>query len=68
MIFRIIAKIVFYFLIVFVMMDIIIFINYILKDYGENLNMAELNRAAMIFLPSTIGLFIANYFLKKFRK
>lgn len=56
-----------YSLVVFVMADIIILINYFLRDYGEKRNMADINRTALIFFSITVGLFIANYLLKKYK-
>lgn len=62
---RTISKIVYYFLVVFVMADIIILMNYFLKDYGEERNVVDINRTALIFFSITVVLFIANRLLKK---
>jgi len=67
MILRTISKIVYYFLVVFTIGDIFIIINYFLRDYGEKINIADIKETAVIFFSITIGLFIANYFLKKYK-
>lgn len=63
--FRTVSKIVHYFLVVFVMVDIIILLNYFLRDYGEKRNIVDINRTALIFFSITVVLFIADRLLKK---
>lgn len=65
MVLRAISKIVYHFLVVSVMCDIIIIINYLLRDYGEKRDIVDINRTAVIFFSITAALFIAHYLLKK---
>jgi len=57
-------KIVTYFLVVFVMADILILFNYALKDYGEPLKIENINRATMIFFSGTVILFALERWLR----
>ena len=57
-------KIVKYFLVVFIIMDISILINYFLKDYGEPIKIENINKAVLIFLPLTLVCFILERILR----
>ena len=68
MILRTISKITTYFMIVFIMSDILILGNYFLRDYGEQSSSDEITKIDLVFFAITIVLIIANYFLKRFNR
>ena len=57
-------RIVTFFLVVFVMVDIFILFNYALKDYGEPLKIENINRATIIFFSGTVILFALERLLR----
>ncbi len=54
-----------YLLTIFILADILIILNYFLKDYGEPISIENINRTIFIFLPITIALFIFERILRK---
>ena len=50
---------------IFIICDILIFISYLLKDYGEKLLMENINKTVIIFGSITVLLAIIDYILVK---
>ena len=57
-------RIITYILVVFVMGDIFILFNYVMKDYGEPLKMENINRTTIIFFAGTVILFVLERWLR----